>query len=83
MRAESPLFTSDMKVISVIQIAFNRPLSKAFQSATFHSAVEEAVHKCVSEPQSADTFATRRIDAFSFTLLVDTSLRLKVEKNAL
>lgn len=41
----------------------NRALAKDLRSAFFHSVVEEAVHKFVSEPHSVDTVATMMIDA--------------------
>lgn len=61
----------------------NRALAKAFQSAAFQTAVEQAVHKCVTKPQIVDAVATRTIFAHIFTVPVAKCFKQEIEKRSL
>lgn len=72
-----------MRVISVIRSVLNRDQTKAFQSATFYTAVEKAVHKCISKYQSVDAVTTRMIGAPASTVSVVKFIKHDVEKNSI
>lgn len=60
----------------------NRVLAEGSRSAAFYSAAEDAVHKCVPEPPSADAVAAKLVDSSSFTVPVTNFIKHEVTENS-
>lgn len=73
----------DRNVLAVIQKVARRALYKASRCSALISALVKGVHKCVSEPQNADTALKRLIDAPAPTVPSDKFIKHKVDKRSL
>lgn len=59
---------------SVIRTAVNMAVANLFKSAVLQTAVKQAVHECVVEPDIVDAVATNTIEAPFFTVRWPTLL---------
>lgn len=66
---------SDNVVLSGARIVFDRTVVKALQSTALEGAVEEAIHKFLSELRIVDAVAMRTIDARTFIVPVDMFIK--------
>lgn len=67
----------------MIYTGVKKPPAKPFRSVAFWLAVEEAVHNCLSKPQSVESVATMMIDAPPLTVLMAKFVKGKVGKSYL
>lgn len=75
--------SQDTIVISVIQPVVSSTVEKPFQSAASFLAVEQAVHKSVSQSQTIEEVVTKVIHPSAFIISVAKLIKHVVEKNSL
>lgn len=69
-------------VLSVIQTMVNQPVTYAFQSFAFHTAVGRVVQKCLAASHVVNDVVIRTIDVPAFTVPLAKFLKKTKARNA-